>query len=784
MKIVLAEKPSVARDIATYLKATQRRNGYLEGNDWAVTWAFGHLVELQEPEEYKPEWKSWRIDSLPMIPSPFELRPRAEKSVQEQLETIVKLFQDSDEIICATDAGREGELIFRYILSWAKCENKPFKRLWISSLTKQAIAKGFEKLSQGSDFDPLYHAAKCRSEADWIVGLNATRFFTVEYGKRNLLLSIGRVQTPILAMIVGRDHEIEKFDSNDYWEVHTVAHGAKFRHVKGKFEQLPNAEAIVRKVTGQELIIKGVQKKNENANAPQLYDLTELQRDLNKRYGFTADQTLRIAQNLYESKHITYPRTDSRYLTSDLKPTIAPLLEKFRPHRSKAIDQLDLQNLKFTNRIVDDKKVSDHHAIIPTDELPSKLNHDEKKLYDAVLTRLIAVFYPPCVKAITTVDAQSANEPFRVRGTVLVDLGWQALYPGSAKATSAKKAAKKTTSAQSLEQTLPDFQEGERYSHKPSIEKFRTSPPKRFTEASLLQLMETAGKIVNDEELKEALKDKGVGTPATRASIIEVLIQRNYIERKRKNLISTSNGRQLIALVQNKRLKSPELTGDWEFRLKQMERGEYNPQKFMTEVESYTREILDATAEKTINLKNLGPCPCCGAPVIRGKTGYGCSQWRDGCKFSLKEDSLGMRISATLVRELLLNKRTLTAHGVQNKGKRALATLTFDKKGKLNYTLAETAAKPSNQNAIGSCPSCGGDISDNPKGYGCANWREGCKFIIWKTIAKKEISLEVAQELLKNGETPPIEGFLSKAGKPFSAKLKLINSEVKFAFAD
>jgi DNA topoisomerase-3 len=784
MKVVIAEKPSVARDIATYLNATQRRNGYLEGNGWAVTWAFGHLVELQEPEEYKPEWKSWRLDSLPMIPETFGLRPRAEKSVQDQLETIVKLFQDSEEIICATDAGREGELIFRYILSWAKCEDKPFKRLWISSLTKQAIAKGFEKLSQGSNFDPLYHAAKCRSEADWIVGLNATRFFTVEYGKRNLLLSIGRVQTPILAMIVGRDHDIENFDSNDYWEVHTLARGAKFRHTKGKFKQLPEAEAIIGKITDQELIISGVQKKNEHSNPPLLYDLTELQRDLNKRYGFTADQTLRIAQNLYESKHITYPRTDSRYLTSDLEPTIGPLLEKFRPHRSKAINQLDLQNLTFSKRIVDDKKVSDHHAIIPTDELPSKLNDDEKKLYDAVLTRLIAVFYPPCIKAITTVDAHSVDERFRARGTVLVNPGWQVLYPSTAKSAPAKKTAKKTVQGQAIEQTLPDFQEGERYSHIPSIEKFKTSPPKRFTEASLLQLMETAGKIVDDEELKEALKDKGVGTPATRASIIEVLIQRNYIERKRKNLISTSNGRQLIALVQNERLKSPELTGDWEFRLKQMERGEYDPQKFMTEVESYTREILDATAEKTINLKNLGPCPKCGAPVIRGKTGYGCSKWREGCKFSLNEDSLGMRITATLMRELLLNKKSLTAHGIQDKGKRALATLTFDKKGILGYALAETTSITSDDNVIGSCPSCGGNITEAVKGYGCANWREGCKFIIWKTIAKKEISLDLAQELLKNGETNPIEGFLSKAGKPFSAKLKLINSEVKFAFVD
>ncbi len=780
MKVVLAEKPSVARDIAKHLNATNRRDGYLEGGDWAVTWAFGHLVELQEPEEYKPEWKSWRIDSLPMIPENFQLRPRAEKSVQDQLNTIVRLFNEAEEIVCATDAGREGELIFRYILTWAKCEAKPFKRLWISSLTKEAIAKGFDKLVDGHQFDPLYHAAKCRSEADWIVGLNSTRFFTVEYGKRNLLLSIGRVQTPILAMIVGRDREIEAFDSSDYWEVHTLAQEAKFRHTNGKFTDLKEAEAIKSKVEGQELIIESVEKKEELANPPLLYDLTELQRDLNKRYGFTADQTLRIAQNLYENKHITYPRTDSRYLTSDLEPTIAPLLELFRPFRKNEIGQLDLQNLNFSKRIIDDKKVSDHHAIIPTNALPSKLNDDEKKLYNAVLTRLIAAFYPPCIKAVTTVEANAAEEPFRARGTVLVDAGWQVLYPTENKKPTAKKKASKKV--ESTDQSLPDFQVRERCLHTPSIEKFKTSPPKRFTEASLLQLMETAGKIVNDEELKEALKDKGVGTPATRASIIEVLINRGYIERKRKNLLSTPNGRQLIALVQDERLKSPELTGDWEFRLKQMERGEYDPNQFLTEVETYTREILAATSEKTINLKNLGPCPLCTSPVIRGKTGYGCSQWRTGCQFAIKESSLGMQITPVLIRELLLNHRSLTAHGIQDGDKRVLATLSLDKKGKLGYELTQTIPKRTNKDSIGQCPSCGGDIVEGSKNYGCSHWREGCKFVIWKTIAKKEITKEIAQTLLKNGETESLDGFLSKTGKPFSAQLAVINGEVKFKF--
>ncbi len=781
MKVVLAEKPSVARDIAQFLKATTRKEGYLEGNGWAITWAFGHLVELREPEEYKPEWKSWRLDTLPMIPDTFQLRARSEKSVQDQLNTIVSLFKKADEIVCATDAGREGELIFRYIQAWAQCEQKPFKRLWISSLTKESIAKGFESLADGHSYDPLYHAAKCRSEADWIVGLNATRFFTVEYGKRKLLMSIGRVQTPILAMIVRRDQDIENFDSSDFWEIHTLSQGATFKHTHGKFKSLEEAESIRDKIDGKELVIESVDKKNENANPPLLYDLTELQRDLNNRFGFTADQTLRIAQNLYENKHITYPRTDSRYLTSDMKPTIAPLLEKFRPFREKEIGALDLENLKFHKRIVDDKKVSDHHAIIPTNVLPSKLTGDEKTLYNAVLIRFISVFYPPCIKAVTTVLATSESEPFKARGTILVDPGWQALYPADNKTANPKKKGPKKDPAQ--EQSLPDFQAGERCLHTPKIEKFKTSPPKRFTEASLLQLMETAGKIVEDEELKEALKDKGVGTPATRASIIEVLIQREYVERKRKSLVSTARGRQVIALVQDERLKSPELTGDWEFRLKRMERGDYDPKAFMSEVEAYTKEILTSTSESTINLKNLGPCPLCAAPVIRGKTGYGCSQWRDGCAFTVKEDSFGTAIAPTLMRELLLNKRSLTAHGIENDGERALAILTIEKTGALGYEIVVPSAETnSDRIAIGACPSCGGTLHEGPKSFGCSNWRDGCRFAIWKTIAKRDISIEIARELIERGKTGLIEGFTSKAGKPFSAKLGIVNGEVKFLF--
>jgi len=790
MKVVIAEKPSVARDIAKHLGATKRGNGWLEGNDWTVTWAFGHLVELQEPEDYRPDWKPWRLSNLPIIPAEFQLRARTDGSANEQLATIKRLFEEAEEIICATDAGREGELIFRYILTWTGCEQKPFRRLWISSLTNEAIAKGFANLQPGTDFDRLYHAARCRSEADWIVGLNATRFFTVEYGRRNLLLSLGRVQTPILAMIVGRDLEVERFVPEEFWEIHTLCRGATFKHTGGKLPAKPAAATILEKVTGQGLAITSVTKKNALAHPPQLYDLTSLQRDMNKRHGFTADQTLKLAQSLYESKHLTYPRTDSCYLSQDLEPTIAPLLEKLRPIKAAEIGKLDLAALAFTKRIVDDKKVSDHHAIIPTTILGDRLAGDEAKLYDAVVIRLIAVFYPPCVRAVTTVEAVSVEEPFRARGIVLVDPGWEALYSGDStsdddepSSTKGKKIAAEAKDDDSA-QSLPDFTEGERNPHEPKLVSGKTSAPKRFNESSLLQLMETAGKIVTDETLKEALKEKGVGTPATRASIIEVLITRNYVERRKKNLLSTDSGRALISLVQDERLKSPELTGDWEFRLKQMERGDYEPRVFMEEVAAYTREILQGKAETTIDLANLGPCPCCQAPVIRGHTGYGCSQWKTGCKFVLPGVLWGLEIPPVLAREILIHKRSLTPHPIRVDDTAHFAYLRFDHQGAPAYDVAEAAKMAAEtEESLGPCPVCAGDVVVGKKAFGCSNWRNGCRFVVWKTIAQKEITPALVQQLLTEQITDVVTGFTSKAGKLFDARLKVVGGEVKFDFS-
>jgi len=801
-KVVLAEKPSVARDIAKHLGATRRGNGWIEGNGWTVTWAIGHLVELQEPEDYTPEWKAWRLSSLPMFPEKFGLRPRGDKGVQEQLATVKRLFEEADELVCATDAGREGELIFRYILSWSGCEGKPTRRLWVSSLTTEALEKGFAKLAPGSDYDRLYQAARCRSEADWLVGINATRFFTIEYGRRKLLLSLGRVQTPILAMIVGRDLDVENFKAEDFWEVHSVCRGATFKHTKGKFAEKAEAEAVVAKIAGKPLIVTGVSKKNTTTNPPQLFDLTSLQREMNKKHGFTADQTLKIAQELYERKHLTYPRTDSCYLSGDIMKGVPALLGKLRQLKPEEIGRLKLDALPVSKRVVDDKKVSDHHAIIPTTVLGENLQGDDLKVYDAVVTRLIAVFYPPCIKAVTTVDAVSEAEPFRARGTVLVDAGWQVLYGNAADDDAETAAPKKTKVSKGKEkaadagdeedkaadkddeagQVLPDFAEGESNPHEPALPQFKTSAPKRFTEASLLQLMETAGKIVTDETLKEALKEKGVGTPATRAAIIEVLIARTYVERRKKNLVSTQSGRALIALVQNEKLKSPELTGDWEYRLKLVERGEYTPEVFMQEVQSYTREILQGTSATTIDLAKLGPCPCCGAPVMRGKSGYGCSKWREGCGFVVPGTLWGLTLTPVMVREILVHGKSVAPLPIEVDGKRTLAHLSFDKKGKPTHEDVEMPETERHEGSLGACPSCGGDIIEGNKGYGCTNWKNGCRFIVWKTIAQKPITVDIVQSLLKGETVGPLEGFVSKAGKAFSAKLKVSEGAVKFEF--
>ena len=578
MKVCIAEKPSVAREIAAVLGATQRRDGYLEGNGYRVTWTFGHLCTLKEPHEYNERWKGWRMSEIPMIPDKFGIRVMDDDGVQKQFKVIEKLFNEADEIINCGDAGQEGEVIQRWVMQCAKC-TKPVKRLWISSLTEEAIKEGFNNLYDASKFDTLFAAGCARAIGDWLLGINATRLYTIKYGNGKGVLSVGRVQTPTLALVVKRQKEIDNFVPQPYWELKTVYRDTTFSVKQGRFDKKEEAEKALQDIEGKDFEVTSVEKKNGKELAPRLFDLTSLQVECNKRFGYSAEKTLQIIQSLYEKKLATYPRVDTTFLPSDVYPKVSQILAGLTPYKAFT-EPLKGQKLRKDSTVFNDKKVTDHHAIIPTGKFFNNFTPDEKWVYDLIVRRFIAVFYPDCKVANTVVEGKSGDVEFRVSGKVILEPGWRALFPND-------KSDKKDDEAD----VLPVFTEGERGHHTPSLAEKMTQPPKYYSEASLLRAMETAGKTVDDEELRDLMKENGIGRPSTRAAIIETLFKRNYIVRDKKRIVATKTGIALIDTIENELLKSATLTGIWEKKMRDIEHGKYSMETFMGELKDMVREV-------------------------------------------------------------------------------------------------------------------------------------------------------------------------------------------------
>ena len=593
MKLCIAEKPSVAKDLAEILGAKIRHDGYFEGNGYCVTWTFGHLCSLKDPEDYNPNWKYWKLEDLPIIPAQFGIKIKGDKGVEKQFQTIKNLVSKATEIINCGDAGQEGELIQRWVLLKAQCK-VPIKRLWISSLTEEAIKAGFSKLKDSKDFDNLFAAGNSRAVGDWMLGINGTRLYTKKYGKDKLVLSVGRVQTPTLAMIVNRQKEINAFSSEEYWELKTTYRETEFSCQIDRLKSLEKAKKGLEYLLNKPFEITSFEQKEGKEGNPRLYDLTSLQVDGNKRFGFGAEQTLNLIQSLYEKKLVTYPRVDTTYLSEDLHPKIPGILGNLKDYK-RFTDVLLQKAIPKSKTIFDDKKITDHHAIIPTGISPSGISFDEQKIYDLICRRFISVFYPECKVSNTTVLGKVDTLLFKATGKQIISLGWREVYEDlkeekvdEAEAKELKKEPKETE-----EKILPIFEKGESGPHTPEIHKGKTSPPKYYTEATLLRAMETAGKLVENEEMRELMKENGIGRPSTRANIIETLFKRKYIEKKKKNLIATETGMNLIDTIKSDLLKSPELTGQWEHKLRLIEKGKYDPQTFKIELFKMVRELSD-----------------------------------------------------------------------------------------------------------------------------------------------------------------------------------------------
>ena len=628
MIVCIAEKPSVARDIAKVLGANTSHEGYMEGNGYQVTWTFGHLCTLKEPHDYTDQWKSWALSRLPMIPQRFGIKLIADKGVEKQFKIIESLFQKADEIVNCGDAGQEGELIQRWVMQKAAVQC-PVKRLWINSLTEESIREGFKTLKDQSEYQSLYEAGLSRAIGDWLLGMNATRLYTLRYGQNRQILSIGRVQTPTLALIVNRYHEIVNFKPEAYWVLSTVYRNTTFTATKGKYGSVEDGQKDLQSIEGKDFTVTDIATKKGTEAPPRLYDLTSLQVECNKKYNMSADQTLQTIQSLYEKKYTTYPRVDTTYLSDDIYPKCPDILAKLTNY-AEYTTPLAGKKLPKSKKVFDNSKVTDHHAIIPTGVVPQGLSFAEEKVYDEVCRHFIAVFYPDCQFATTTVLGKVEEVEFKTSGKQILVPGWRDVIKPVKKEEVGGVKEEVEGEKEEEEKTLPIFEKGEHGPHKPQLAEKWTSPPKPYTEATLLRAMETAGKLVDDESLREVMKENGIGRPSTRAAIIETLFKRNYIRKVRKSLEPTPTGIELIGLIHEDLLKRAELTGIWEKKLREIEQHKYEAQQFVDELKQMVTEVVndvmnpDAIIGKT--------CPQCGkGHIIKGKTAYGCSDWRNGC---------------------------------------------------------------------------------------------------------------------------------------------------------
>lgn len=762
LKLCIAEKPSVGKEIAKILGANSRRDGYFEGNGYFVSWTFGHLCTLKTPDDYTKAWKWWKINTLPMIPPSFGIKVIDDSGIQKQFNTIKTLIDKSEEVINCGDAGIEGEVIQRWVLHKAQCKI-PVKRLWISSLTDEAIKEGFANLMDGDDFNLLYSAGNARAIGDWLLGMNATRLYTLKYANNKGVLSIGRVQTPTLALIVNRQKEIDGFISKPFWELKTKYREVLFNSTKGRFLVKEDAEKIVESIKDKEFEIVSFEKKKGKELPPNLFDLTALQVECNKSLGFTADETLKIIQSLYEKKLVTYPRVDTSYLPNDMYPKIKGIIEKLKPY-AQFTEGILSQKIKKSKKVFNDKKVTDHHAIIPTGEYPQALRMEEKQVYDSITRRFIANFHDECIISNTTVIGQVVEYEFKATGKIILEPGWRVLYP-----------KKKEDQNSNEAQIMPVFEKGEKGEHLPDLQEKQTNPPKQYSEATLLRAMETAGKQVEEEELQDLMKENGIGRPSTRANIIETLFKRKYIIRKRKNLVPTLTGIQLIDNIKVDILKSVELTGQWEKKLRQIENGEYEAKQFIDEMkvmltelvqqvksesaqsihieedkkekaksETQTKDKSDSSSDtkkkKTTKAKVDQAdliCPKCKkGKIIKGKSAYGCAEYKSGCHFKIDFTFLEKKLSENQIFSLIEKGKTTNIKGFLENGEKINGKLILDTEQ--NIQIEKTESKPKTEEKL-ICPKCGkGQIIKGKTAYGCDQFKAGCHFVIPFEILKKD----------------------------------------------